>query len=93
MAEGHAPGGSMFERVVIFLGGVLLFFPGLISDFIGLLFLMPFVRRFLINKSMQGMKTKTYYRYQQGEQVFEGEWEEKQPEKPQNLTHDESGKK
>ncbi len=88
MAAGHSPEASMFEGVFIFLGGVLLFFPGLISDAIGLLFLVPFIRRFLIKQSMKGMQTRTYYRYQQDEQVFEGEWEEKEPKKPEQVTYD-----
>lgn len=77
MASGHSLQASMFEGVFIFLGGVFLFFPGLITDFIGLLFLVPFVRRFLITQSVKGMSAKGHYRYQRDNQVFEGEWEEK----------------
>ncbi len=88
MNSGQAPQATMFEGVFIFLGGVLLFFPGLISDFLGLVFLIPFVRRFLISQSMKGMRTQTHYRSQRGEQVFEGEWEEKGAVEPNKIESD-----
>lgn len=88
MASGHSPEISMFEGVFIFVGGVFFFFPGLISDFIGLLFLVPFVRQFLIKQSVKGMEVKGHYRYQHDNQVFEGEWEEKAAEKPKAIDSD-----
>jgi UPF0716 protein FxsA len=88
MSAGQSPESSMFEGVFIFLGGVLLFFPGLISDSLGLLFLVPFVRRFLIVQATKGMATKNYYRYQRGEQVYEGEWEQKPPRDPNVIEHE-----
>ena len=88
MATGKSPQSSMLEGVFIFLGGVFLFFPGLISDSIGLLFLVPFVRRFLINQSMKGMQTQGRFRYQKGDSVYEGEWAEKQQQSPKSLEHD-----
>ncbi|WP_040727862.1 FxsA family protein [Thiomicrorhabdus sp. Kp2] len=88
MATGKSPQSSMLEGVFIFLGGVFLFFPGLISDSIGLLFLVPFVRRFLINQSMRGMQTQGRFRYQKGDSVYEGEWAEKQQQPPKSLEHD-----
>ncbi|MEA1989356.1 MAG: FxsA family protein [Pseudomonadota bacterium] len=80
MAAGKSPQGSMLEGVFIFLGGVFLFFPGLISDSIGLLFLVPFIRRFLIKQSVKGMKSSGHYRYQKDNSVYEGEWSEKSPQ-------------
>ena len=65
------------EGVFIFLGGIFLFFPGLISDGIGFLFLIPFVRRFLIGQSIKGMVSKGRFRYQkQKGEYYEGEWSE-----------------
>ncbi|BCN93987.1 membrane protein [Thiomicrorhabdus immobilis] len=77
MAAGKSPQTSMLEGVFIFLGGVFLFFPGLISDSIGLLFLVPFIRRFLIKQSVKGMQSSGRYRYQTRDSVYEGEWSEK----------------
>lgn len=88
MAAGKSPQASMFEGVFIFLGGVLLFFPGLISDFMGLLFLLPFVRRFLIKQSMKGMQSQGRFRYQKGDSVYEGEWAEKPQQQPKSLEND-----
>ncbi len=93
MASGESPEASMFEGVFIFLGGLMLFFPGLISDTIGLLLLIPPVRHFLVKQSSKGMKARSYYRYQRGEQVFEGEWEEKQPKSPEIITDERQSKK
>jgi len=68
-------------RRVRFLGGVFLFFPGLISDSIGFLFLIPFVRQFLIAQSLKGMATKARARNPQGD-YYEGEWTEgREPER------------
>jgi UPF0716 protein FxsA len=77
MAQGEAPQMAMMEGVFIFLGGVL-----------GLLFLIPFVRRALIRQTMKGFAVKGHYRYQNSRgDTFEGEWREAEPKKPQNLTH------
>ncbi|GAB6070887.1 FxsA family protein [Thiomicrorhabdus hydrogeniphila] len=83
LSQGHSPQESMLEGVFIFVGGVFLFFPGLITDFIGLLFLVPFIRKFLIRQSTKGMQARGSFRYQQDDSVYEGEWSEKadQPHK------------
>jgi len=88
MAAGKSPQGSMLEGVFIFLGGVFLFFPGLISDSIGLLFLVPFIRRFLIKQSVKGMKSSGHYRYQRDDSVYEGEWSEKSPKPHKTIKGD-----
>ena len=77
MASGQPPQIEVMEGVFIFLGGIFLFFPGLITDGIGFLFLMPFVRRFLIKQSLNGMQSRGSFR-QKSEQdgVYEGEWSE-----------------
>lgn len=87
MAMGQSPQGSMMEGVFIFLGGVMLFFPGLVSDSIGLLFLLPPFRRFLIGQSLKGFQTKGHYRAGQNQDIFDGEWSEKEPESPKNIDH------
>lgn len=77
MASGQPPQMEVMEGVFIFLGGILLFVPGLMTDAIGFLFLMPMVRQFFIKQSLKGMQTRGRYRYQhkQGE-YYEGEWTE-----------------
>ncbi|GKT12636.1 MAG: UPF0716 protein FxsA [Thiomicrorhabdus sp.] len=77
MASGEPPTAAMLEGVFIFLGGIFLFFPGLISDGLGFLFLIPFVRQFFIGQSIKGMKStgRFHYKGQKGE-YYEGEWSE-----------------
>ena len=87
MAQGRSPEASMFEGVFIFLGGVFLFFPGLISDTLGFLLLIPLVRRFLIKQTTKGFASRTRYRYETNDQVFEGEWEEKKSAENKTIHH------
>ncbi len=77
MAAGQPPTTEVMEGVFIFLGGIFLFFPGLITDGIGFLFLMPFVRHFLIKLSVNGMQSRGLFRQKtQQDEYFEGEWRE-----------------
>lgn len=46
MNSGQIPGYSLVNGVCVFFGGVLLLFPGFISDIVGLLLLIPFTRVF-----------------------------------------------
>ena len=78
MASGQPPQQEVMEGVFIFLGGIFLFFPGLISDGIGFLFLIPFVRQFFISQSLKGMSSKGRFNYQsQKGEYYEGEWSER----------------
>ncbi|MEK4968986.1 FxsA family protein [Cytobacillus sp. FSL R7-0696] len=42
--RGEMPGDSMLDGLCIFIAGVFLVLPGFISDFIGVLLLIPFIR-------------------------------------------------
>lgn len=88
MASGEAPQMALMEGVFIFLGGVLLFVPGLISDALGLLFLIPAVRRGLIRQSLKGYEMRGHYRYRNSQgDTFEGEWREADTKPPKSLRH------
>lgn len=50
MAEGKVPQNSFLEGVLLFFGGLLLILPGLITDAVGLLLLVPDIRRFFAAK-------------------------------------------
>ncbi len=77
MASGQPPATEVMEGVFIFLGGIFLFFPGLITDGIGFLLLMPFVRHFLIKQSVSGMQSRGGFRQKtQQDEYYEGEWSE-----------------
>tara|TARA_B100000614_G_C14437191_1_gene448674 strand:- start:276 stop:779 length:504 start_codon:yes stop_codon:yes gene_type:complete len=54
MAEDCAPAKEMFDGVCIALGGLLLLIPGFFTDFWGFLFLIPWVRVFLLELIIDG---------------------------------------
>jgi UPF0716 protein FxsA len=53
LARGELPEQEMLEGLLIAVGGGLLLLPGFISDIFGLLCLLPFTRRLLVNKLRQ----------------------------------------
>lgn len=48
LARGELPAREMLEGVVLFAGGVLLLAPGFLTDALGLLCLVPAMRRYLV---------------------------------------------
>ncbi len=48
LARGEIPAREMLEGIILFTGGVLLLLPGLISDFLGLLCLIPPIRSTIV---------------------------------------------
>lgn len=65
----QAPKTQAIEGLIVFIGGILLVLPGLISDLLGLILMLPFVRKPLANHLLsQAVKTQT------GEAHFYGEW-------------------
>lgn len=50
LAKGEHPQQQVIEGMLIFIGGVALLLPGLVTDFIGLLLLLPPVRLFLAKR-------------------------------------------
>ncbi len=71
LATGQAPDNEILESLFIFIGGLFLLLPGFITDTIGLFFLIPFIRRFLVG-SFRSHRTAN----RQGGNVFEAEWQE-----------------
>jgi len=67
-ANGKLPTGELADTALILVGGVLLVVPGVISDVIGLLFLLPFTRplarkvlAFFIARRMNKLGLSTTY--------------------------------
>lgn len=62
MSRGIPPAVEMIEGVVIIISGIFLLTPGFITDFIGILGLIPFFRqgiiRYFINKKVSTPKPK-----------------------------------
>jgi UPF0716 protein FxsA len=49
LESGIMPGDSLFDGVLILIGGILLLTPGFITDFTGFLALIPFTRTIIRN--------------------------------------------
>ncbi|GLR62695.1 FxsA family protein [Marinospirillum insulare] len=60
MNKGEATLGVVLETAAVGLAGVLLFIPGFISDFLGLLLLLPLTRQFLIRPLKKRGQGTTY---------------------------------
>src|SRR5690625_625977 len=48
LAEGRVPGDGLLEGFLILVGSLLLLTPGLLSDFVGFILLIPWSRRRLL---------------------------------------------
>ncbi|WP_223260915.1 FxsA family protein [Hydrogenovibrio crunogenus] len=83
MAQGQLPAVEMMEGVFIFLGGLMLLIPGLITDAIGFLLLIPPVRR-LFSKKLIAQRQTQYAQYKG--QVYETEWTERSSD-GQSIQH------
>ncbi|MBD3821348.1 MAG: FxsA family protein [Thiotrichales bacterium] len=78
LAAGQVPETEMMEGLFIFLGGLFLLIPGFITDTIGLLLLIPPVRRFFAKRFIM-QRQSSYARYHgQNGNVYEAEWSEAQ---------------
>lgn len=54
MERGEAPAGPLLEGLVLLIGGLLLLLPGFITDVIGLLALIPPLRRWGVRRFLRG---------------------------------------
>ncbi|OYO20544.1 UPF0716 protein FxsA [Propionibacteriaceae bacterium ES.041] len=62
LASGQMPQGELADAALVLSGGLMLFFPGFITDAVGLIFLIPFTRpaaRWLLGKVV-GAKLRNY---------------------------------
>ena len=53
LQQGGIPTGALFEMIFILIGGVLLIIPGFLTDIIGILVLIPLLRRYILFKLLQ----------------------------------------
>lgn len=80
MQEGKEPLGLILETAAVGLAGVLLFIPGFISDFIGLLFLLPVTRKLLIRPLKKNSRaTNFHYQERSYQQKAEASQAEQDP--------------
>lgn len=64
MEAGHIPANAVMDGFLLFVAAWLLIFPGFVSDIIGLLLIIPAVRRLLLRVGVErlrnyGMQTQT----------------------------------
>ena len=68
LAEGRVPQNSFMDGVLLFFGGILLILPGLVTDAVGLLLLVPPFRRFaavvvsryLVTQQAKGQSSRVF---------------------------------
>ena len=70
MSYGYMPGNEIIDGICILIGGVFLVLPGLISDLVGIILLLPFTRnllkpiviRLIMNRMNRGKVTLIRYK-------------------------------
>jgi UPF0716 protein FxsA len=81
MERGEVPAIDMMEGAVLLVCGFLLLLPGFITDIVGFIFLIPWVRRWLLTTGLQSSGVirpmqSNHYQAQSGDhkQIIEGEY-------------------
>jgi UPF0716 protein FxsA len=59
LAQGVVPAESLLDTLLIFAAGVLFIIPGVLSDVVGLLLLIPPMRAFIRNRLKSGFSART----------------------------------
>ena len=70
MQQGEQPGQEVIEGVMLAIAGVMLVTPGFVTDFLGLILLLPFSRQFFANKLLARMIIKNMASQQPFNQGF-----------------------
>ncbi len=60
IAQGNTPSFEMLEGVIVMVSGILLLTPGFITDFVGLLGLMPWSRQFFLKHILEKNASKIF---------------------------------
>ena len=58
LARGRLPGGALLDGFVILLGGGLLLTPGIVTDLVGLSFLLPPTRKLLVSQLRKSLERR-----------------------------------
>lgn len=73
LRQGRTPEAGLFDGFLIVVGAVLLIVPGLVSDFFGLLLMIPFVRRLIRKYVAARVTVRGFGNYRRGFRRREGE--------------------
>lgn len=89
LLEGKQPAGPIIEGVAVLIAGLLLIVPGMISDVLGLLLLIPPVRRALIKIIVKAVSARLHQSTQATEaeagEIIDVTFTEEPPEPPPPL--------
>jgi UPF0716 protein FxsA len=66
LRQGRTPDASLFDGFLIVVGGVLLIIPGFVTDAVGLLLMIPLVRRLVRNFIKSRVMVKGFSSYRGG---------------------------
>lgn len=81
MARGEVPALEMMEGAVMLVGAVLLLIPGLITDMVGLLCLIPPVRRRIVAGWLRRTQIRVYSTHQtRGGRVYDAKYRNLPPD-------------
>ncbi|SMN02388.1 Protein affecting phage T7 exclusion by the F plasmid [uncultured Candidatus Thioglobus sp.] len=83
-AQGKNPSFEMLEGVVIMVSGILLLTPGFITDFIGLLGLMPWSRAYFLTSFLQKNTDKIFTSAQFQKSSDDSKWNNSMNDTPQD---------
>jgi len=84
LAKGEVPAMHIFHGVLLVVSGLLLFLPGLITDFVGFLLLVPSVREVIIRQVAASVTAARANK----DTIIEAEVIIEPPSTPKKLPHD-----
>ncbi|MRI33497.1 hypothetical protein EOPP23_10920 [Endozoicomonas sp. OPT23] len=83
MNFGEMPAVEMLEGLMIAIGGLFLIFPGFITDFFGILLLIPFVRKLILSRMIKSGRWK----FQQSSQTYDAEYYREDVDVNRTINH------
>ena len=83
MAFGEMPATEMLEGLMIAVGGLLLIFPGFITDAVGILLLIPFVRKLILARMIKSGRWK----FQQASRTYDAEYYREEVDVHRTINH------
>lgn len=77
VARGEAPSMEMVEGVALSVGGVMLLFPGFVSDIVGFILLLPFTRQWLIKRMFKyySVRASVYQAGTRNDDIIDADFE------------------
>lgn len=85
MSNNENPTNELIKNVSLLIAGFLFLIPGFLTDFLGIMLLLPFVQHYIIKKIIPKINIKTFNNYSRKENydeshIIEGEFKRKNDE-------------